>query len=129
VAAQADNQDKQIFEVNLAGLSLKLKTSHNADTVHQLVSYVDQKVSEALKLTKSGSRENAALLASLNIAEELIILKMKAQQEIEKIESKALKVLADLESSRQQVSGFTEVEVRPKEPRQPSEPEVMGIDH
>jgi cell division protein ZapA len=128
MAAEIEKHEKRIFEVTLAGLSLKLKTSHDADTVHQLVSYVDQKVSEALKLTKSGSRENAALLASLNIAEELIILKSRATAEIEKIESKAQKVLADLESSRQQVSGFVEGEVR-KNDAPSQEPGVMGIDH
>lgn len=99
--ATGDNQEKQIFEVTLAGLSLKLKTSHDADTVHNLVSFVNQKVNEALKLTKSGSIQNAALLASLNIAEELIILKQKALAELDRIESKAQKVLTDLESSRQ----------------------------
>lgn len=98
--------EKKIFEVTLAGLSLKLKTSHDAETVDQLVSYVNQKVSEALKMTKSGSIQNAALLASLNMAEELIILKQRAQAELEKIEGKAQKVLSDLESSRQQSIGL-----------------------
>ncbi|HEX4922439.1 MAG TPA: cell division protein ZapA [Bdellovibrionales bacterium] len=90
----------------MAGLSLKLKTSHEAETVDQLVSYVNQKVSEALKMTKSGSIQNAALLASLNMAEELITLKQRAQAELEKIENKAQKVLSDLESSRQQSKGL-----------------------
>src|SRR5262245_6776606 len=108
--------EKRIFEVTLAGLSLKLKTSHDAETVNQLVSFVDQKVTEALKLTKSGSLQNAALLASLNIAEELIILKQRALSQLERIEGKAQKVLTDLESSRQQGSGLG---------NKPS----MGIDH
>ncbi|MEQ1877123.1 MAG: cell division protein ZapA [Bdellovibrionia bacterium] len=93
--------EKRIYEVQLAGLSLKLKTSHDAETVNNLVSFVNQKVNEALKLTKSGSIQNAALLASLNIAEELIILKQKALSELDRIEAKAQRVLTDLESSRQ----------------------------
>ncbi len=126
MAANLENpNNKRIFEVSIAGLSLKLKTSHDAETVYQLVSYVDQKVSEALKLTKSGSIQNAALLASLNIAEELIILKQRAQREIEKIEVKAQKVLADLESSRQQVSGFAEAGAQIAPQATPD----MGIDH
>jgi len=118
MASGLENQNKQIFEVTLAGLSLKLKTSHDSETVHQLVSYVDQKVSEALKMTKSGSIQNAALLASLNIAEELIILKERAREQLAKIEGKAQKVLSDLESSRQQTKEF-----------QPGEAPAAGIDH
>jgi cell division protein ZapA len=107
MAAELEIQnEKRIFEVTLAGLSLKLKTSHDVETVNQLVSFVDQKVTEALKLTKSGSLQNAALLASLNIAEELIILKKRAAAELERIENKAQKVLSDLESSRQQGTGL-----------------------
>jgi cell division protein ZapA len=104
--AGMNQAEKKIFEVTLAGLSLKLKTSHDAETVNQLVSYVNQKVTEALQMTKSGSIQNAALLASLNIAEELIILKQRAAAELEKIEGKAQKVLSDLESSRQQSMGL-----------------------
>ena len=91
---------KRLFEVNLAGVPLKLKTGQDPDVVKKLVAYVDKKVQEALPATKSGSIQNAALLAALNIAEELFMTKERALSEIERFEKKAVKALNDLESAK-----------------------------
>ncbi|MGE3974855.1 MAG: cell division protein ZapA [Bdellovibrionales bacterium] len=94
------NNTKNVYEVLLGGLHMKLKTTHDDKTVNQLIDYVDQKVSEALRATKSGSLQNAAFLACLNLAEELIMLKKRAVGEIERLETKAKKVILELESSQ-----------------------------
>jgi cell division protein ZapA len=88
-----------IFEVVLAGVPLKLKSGQDPEMVKKLVSFVDKKVQEALPATKSGSVQNAVLLAALNLAEELFELKAIAVSELEKFEKKAQKVLSELESS------------------------------
>lgn len=90
----------RLFEVEIAGVPLRLKSSHDEETVNELVALVDQKVREALPLTKTGSIQNAAILASLNLAEEFLLLKRKAQKELGALEAKALKVISELESSR-----------------------------
>ena len=90
----------RLFEVVIAGVPLRLKSAHDEQTVNELVAYVDQKVREALPLTKTGSIQNAAILASLNLAEEYILLKRKAKLELEHLEAKAQKVISELESSR-----------------------------
>ncbi len=92
--------DSRLFEVVIAGVPLRLKSAHDNQTVNELVAYVDQKVREALPLTKTGSIQNAAILASLNLAEEFILLKRKAKLELENLEAKAQKVISELESSR-----------------------------
>lgn len=91
---------KSVFEVTIAGIPLKLKSGHDPEVVKRLTSYVDKKVQEALPATKSGSIQVAALLAALNLADELFELKEHAVSEIEKFEKKAARVLDDLESSR-----------------------------
>lgn len=92
---------KKIYEVEIAGLPLKIKAQQDEKTVRYLVEFVDKRISQALKSTKSGSIQSAAVLACLNVAEELIMLKQKAHLELERLETKAKKSLADLESSQE----------------------------
>ncbi len=93
-------KEKATFEFEIAGLPYKLKSSHDEQTVQELVDFVDQKVSQALSVTKSGSFQSAAVLAALNIAEELILLKRKAHHELDLIEAKALKLAESIEHSK-----------------------------
>jgi len=93
-------KDKITHEFQIAGLPYKLKSSHDEATVQELVKYVDQKVQQALSVTKSGSFQSAAVLAALNIAEELILLKRKAQHELDLLEEKTLKLSDSLENSK-----------------------------
>lgn len=90
----------RLFEVVIAGVPLRLKSSHDEQTVNELVALVDQKVNEALPLTRTGSIQNAAILASLHLAEANLTLRRQARAELERLEHKTLKVILDLESSR-----------------------------
>ena len=92
--------EKKTYEFSIAGLPYKLRSSHDEETVNQLVQIVDQKIQQAMVATKSGSFQSAAVLAALNIAEELILLKKRAHREIERIEDRAMKLSQDLESSK-----------------------------
>ena len=93
-------QKKQTFDFKIAGVSYKIKTSHDETTVHELVQFVNKKVTEAMSATKNSSFQNAAVLAALNIAEEMILLKKRARAELEKLEAKALKMAQELENSK-----------------------------
>lgn len=90
---------KKTHEVLIAGLPLKLRSSHSEETVAELVTLVDQKVNEAMGGTPNVSFQNALLLASLHIAEDLVLLKKVAVREIQGLENKAQEVLTSLESS------------------------------
>jgi cell division protein ZapA len=91
---------KKNFDFKIAGVSYKIKSSHDEETVQNLVNYVDQKVSDAMKVTKNASFQNAAVLAALNIAEELILLKKRAYDELEILEVKASKLASKIDSSK-----------------------------
>lgn len=95
----------QVYEVNIAGVPLRLKSSNDEATVRELINLVDRKVREALPLTKTGSLQTASIFASLHLAEELLMLKRKTQAELQSLESKAEKILSDLEDSRTTPTG------------------------
>jgi cell division protein ZapA len=97
---RTESTTAKLHEVLIAGVPLRLKSSHDEQTVNELVALVDHRVREALHLTKSGSIQNASILASLHLAEEYILLKRKAKVELDHLEAKTLRVISDLESSR-----------------------------
>lgn len=98
--AQTLGNQRQTYDFKIAGVSYKIKSSHDELTVKELVSFVNDRVTEALAATKNSSFQNAAVLAALNIAEEMILLKRKAQNELDKLEHKAQRIVQDLENSK-----------------------------
>jgi cell division protein ZapA len=98
----SQSKEKSTFEFVIAGMPYRLKSSHDVATVQQLVTFVDQKISQAMQATKKGSLQSAAVLAALNIAEELILLKRKASKELAKIEEKSHRISDQLEQLKSQ---------------------------
>jgi cell division protein ZapA len=92
---------KPIYEVEIAGLPLKLRSSHDSATVQELVTIVNRKVNEALGRSQKSSFQNALLLAALHLAEELVLLKRAARTELGDIEDEALQILNELKLSPQ----------------------------
>ena len=88
---------KNIFEVQVAGLPLKLRSSHDAQTVQELVQLIDQKISEAKKANSTVSFQNALVLAALNVAEELLLLKRTMVSELDQVEARAQAILEKIE--------------------------------
>ncbi len=93
-------EETKTYNFLIAGVPYKLKSSHDDATVQELVDFVNNKMNQALAVTKNGSFQNAAVLSAMNIAEELILLKRKAHRELERLEEKALKLSVDLENSK-----------------------------
>ena len=91
--------EKNLYEIEVAGLSLKLRSSHNQETVEELAELVDNKIQEALALGQNISFQNALLLAALHIAEDLTLLKRTANLELGKLEGRAQEILSEIESS------------------------------
>jgi cell division protein ZapA len=87
-------------DFTIGGLPFRLRSSQDDETVKALVQFVDQKIQLAMKATKSGSLQSAAILAALNIAEELIVLKRRALREIDQIETRARQLAQDLDHTK-----------------------------
>ncbi|MNK93917.1 Cell division protein ZapA [compost metagenome] len=92
--------EKKTYSFLIAGVPYKLKSSHDDATVQELVEFVNDKMNQAMAVTKNGSFQNAAVLSAMNVAEELILLKRKAHRELEKLEERALQLSFDLENSK-----------------------------
>lgn len=95
---QSVNKDK-VYDVEIAGIHLRLKSSHDQDFVNKVISEVNNKIKQALPLTKNESIQTASLLACLNMGEELLLLKEQMLTELTKVETKAESVLNSFESS------------------------------
>jgi cell division protein ZapA len=88
----------QIYEVQIAGLPLKLRSTHDEKTVQQLIALVDKKVREAMALNKGNmSFQSSLLLAALHIAEDLLNYRNATDLELQKLESRALQILTEIE--------------------------------
>ena len=93
---------KSVYEVQVAGVSLKLRSSHDPETVEELTQLVDQKVRETLDAAPSISFQNALILTALNLAEDQLLLKKAARTELASIEKQAQFVLDQLEENTPQ---------------------------
>ncbi len=92
--------EKKNFNFLIAGVPYKLRSSHDDATVQELVDFGNNKMTQAMAVTKNGSFQNAAVLTAMNRAEELILLKRKAQRELDKLEEKTMQLSLELENSK-----------------------------
>ncbi len=106
VHLSCEDNSQRVYEFSFGGLPFRLRSSHDEQTVKELSAFVEGKVQEALRVTKSGSFQNAAILAALNIAEELILLKRQALAELHLIEECALRISREVESSQNHLKNF-----------------------
>lgn len=93
------NSQVNSYEVHIAGLPLKLRTTHAESTVRELVHLVDSRVHEALSVHSNISFQNAVMLAALHLAEDLVFLKKGAITRLDQIETKAKSALSVLSGS------------------------------
>jgi cell division protein ZapA len=90
---------KNVYEVHVAGLPLKLRSSHDPQTVSELVKIVDQKVKEAMSANSTVSFQNALVLAALNVSEELMLLKQTLASELSRVEDRTRQILDRIEEA------------------------------
>lgn len=84
-------------EFQIGGMPYRLKSTHSPEFVEEIARLVDSKLTAAIKTSKNGSFQNAAVLAALNLAEELLVLRHSANRELDYMESKTLKLSQILE--------------------------------
>jgi cell division protein ZapA (FtsZ GTPase activity inhibitor) len=102
------SEDKTQMEVTIFGQTLKLRGDADREMTVKLAEFVDQKMREAVPSTMSLSNvlyneriARVAILAALNIAEELFQLRAEKENEKNLIEEKASAMLSLLEKELQ----------------------------
>ena len=93
------SQTGETYDVQVAGLPLRLKSSHDTQTVQELIDLVDGKVKEAMSANPNISFQKALLLATLHVAEDLLFLKRALKGRLDTLESKAKGILSELDAS------------------------------
>lgn len=94
-----DKTTSETYEVQVAGLPLRLKSSHDEQTVQQLIDLVDSKIKEVLSANANISFQKALLLASLHVAEDLVFLKRAVHDRLDILEGKAKNILTELDAT------------------------------
>jgi cell division protein ZapA len=93
------NTINETYEVQVAGVPLRLKSSHDTETVQELIDLVDAKVKEALSSNPNISFQKALMLASLHVAEDFIFLKRAVRSRLDTLETKTKSILSELDSA------------------------------
>jgi cell division protein ZapA len=89
---------ERLVEIKILGQTYTVKTDAEEDYIQEVARYVNEKMDEVLKKTRSVSTLNVAILTALNIADDLLKEKEKRiglLQEVE-IKSKDLAEKIDL---------------------------------
>ena len=91
-------KSSNIYDVQIGGYSLKLKTDQKSDKVKHLVQVVEERVRHSMNSNSNLSIQKALILSCLNMAEDYVNLKQSAKQELDLIESKLRSVQSLLKS-------------------------------
>lgn len=83
-------------DVSVAGVSMKLKTSHDLEALTEILDLVNKRVDQDVAKI---APQKALVLACLRLAEDLHIFRQNTSQELNHIENLANRILADLQVS------------------------------
>jgi cell division protein ZapA len=80
---------ERLVEIKVFGQTYTVKTDAEEDYIQEVARYVNEKVDEVLKKTKSVSTLNVAILTALNIADDLLREKEKKKALLREIGMKS----------------------------------------
>jgi cell division protein ZapA len=89
---------KQTVTVSIYGEDYPIRGEANSDYIVQVASYLDSKMREVAERNSNKSPAKVAILAALNITDELFQAKQASSSEVKKIEEKTQTILEWLES-------------------------------
>jgi cell division protein ZapA len=80
---------ERLVEIKVFGQTYTVKTDAEEDHIQEVARYVNEKIDEVLKKTRSVSTLNVAILTALNIADDLLREKEKRMALLREIEQKS----------------------------------------
>ena len=80
---------ERLVEIKVFGQTYTVKTDAEEDYIREVANYVNEKMEEVLKKTKSVSTLNVAILTALNIADDLLKEKEKRTALLREVEAKS----------------------------------------
>jgi cell division protein ZapA len=85
--------------VSLAGHNFSIKSDHSEQHLEQLASYVDRKVRELQRVSKTVGTQQLALLAAMNIADELFQAEQRQREFKQRVARKSESILRTVEQA------------------------------
>jgi cell division protein ZapA len=100
---------ERLVEIKVFGQTYTVKTDAEEDHIQAVARYVNEKMDEVLKKTRSVSSLNVAILTALNIADDLLREKEKRRALLHEIEAKSkdLAEKIDIEIGKREVEKVT----------------------
>lgn len=85
----AEMKEERVVEIKVFGQTFSVKTDADADHIQAVAKYVNEKMDEVLKKTRSVSTLNVAILTALNIADDLLKEKEQRRALLREVEVKS----------------------------------------
>jgi cell division protein ZapA len=82
-------KEERVVEIKVFGQTFSVKTDAEEDHLQAVARYVNEKMEEVLKKTKSVSTLNVAILTALNIADDLLKEKEQRKALVKEVEMKS----------------------------------------
>lgn len=89
-----------IHEIRVGKQLVNIKSSKSPEEIKNIVKFVNGKFKELSKASPNISFQNAMILISLSLTEELFETKKQATKSLGQLEKKAQKIFSTLESSQ-----------------------------
>ncbi len=80
---------ERLVEIKVFGQTYTVKTDAEEDYIQEVAKYVNEKMEEVLRKTKSVSTLNVAILTALNVADDLLREKEKRTALLREVEAKS----------------------------------------
>jgi cell division protein ZapA len=82
-------KEERVVEIKVFGQTFSVKTDAEEDHLQAVAQYVNEKMEEVLKKTRSVSTLNVAILTALNIADDLLKEKEQKKALVKEVEVKS----------------------------------------
>lgn len=89
---------ERLVEIKVFGQTYTVKTDAEEDHIQKVAQYVNEKMEEVLKKTRSVSTLNVAILTALNIADDLIREREKRIEFLREVESKSKELIEKIDT-------------------------------
>ena len=91
------DKKERFVEIKVFGQTYTVKTDADEGHIQEVARYVNEKVDEVLKKTKSVSTLNVAILTALNIADDLLRERAKRAALVKEVEVKSRDLVEKIE--------------------------------
>jgi len=99
---------ERLVEVNIFGQDYTVKTDADKEYIQKIAKYVDEKMDEIVRNTKTVSTLNTAILAALNIADDFFKEMEKREELLSEVENRSREIVKTIETQLKQYDGGKE---------------------